>query len=72
MSDYFGVMRCLLDDKVPGSLERSADSPTPVAASIYELIMAPIRFTNTCKDTAFRYNVFAFTVDVWIAFCGHQ
>ena len=51
---YFECMRLLLNNKVPSSLERSHVAPTPVAASIYELVMNPISYAATCKDTQFR------------------
>ncbi|XP_045160514.2 ubiquitin-protein ligase E3C-like [Mercenaria mercenaria] len=50
---YFECMRMLLNKKVPSSLGRSHVAPTPVAASIYELVMNPISYAAICKDVQF-------------------
>ena len=52
--DYFDSMRVLLNCKVPSSLEKSSKPPTPVSASIYELVMAPISYAASSKDRQFR------------------
>ena len=53
-SGYFDSMRVLLNSKVPSSLEKSTQPPTPVSASIYDLIMAPISYAASAKDRLFR------------------
>ncbi|KAL5017056.1 hypothetical protein ScPMuIL_006645 [Solemya velum] len=50
---YFETMRILLNEKVPASLEQSPDPPTPVAASIYDLIMTPISFAVSANNKSF-------------------
>lgn len=54
---YFEYMRQLLNTKVPASLERNHEAPTPMAASIYELIMSPISYAATYNQPAFSNHV---------------
>ncbi|KAK7488482.1 hypothetical protein BaRGS_00020267 [Batillaria attramentaria] len=54
---YFRCMKELLDQKVPASLERSEMPPTPVAGSIFDLIMSPISFATSTADKAFSRQV---------------
>ncbi|KAK3607654.1 hypothetical protein CHS0354_010642 [Potamilus streckersoni] len=56
---YFICMRHLLNAKVPSSLERSNTPPTPVAASIYDLIMSPISFAASTNDRKFSNFILA-------------
>lgn len=51
---YFECMKEILDQKVPSSLERSTIPPTPVAASVLDLIMSPVSFATATADKAFR------------------
>ena len=51
---YFECMKEILNQKVPSSLERSSTPPTPVAASVLDLIMSPVSFATATADKAFR------------------
>ncbi|XP_076462782.1 ubiquitin-protein ligase E3C-like [Babylonia areolata] len=54
---YFECMKEILNEKVPSSLERSPTPPTPVAASVLELIMSPVSFATATSDRAFSRQV---------------
>ncbi|XP_052278265.1 ubiquitin-protein ligase E3C-like isoform X2 [Dreissena polymorpha] len=57
---YFECMRRLLEHKVPGSMERGPQPPTPVAGSILDLVMQPICYAAQCKDSAFSQQVLSY------------
>ncbi|BFZ16582.1 hypothetical protein BsWGS_19621 [Bradybaena similaris] len=54
---YFGCLRKLLNSRVPPSLEESAAPPTPVAESIFDLIMTPVSFAVSVSDQPFRQDI---------------
>ena len=47
-------MRALIDGKIPASLEYTVSAPTPVAASIFDLVMTPLTFVKDGADSDFR------------------
>ncbi|CAG5130999.1 unnamed protein product [Candidula unifasciata] len=54
---YFRCLRKLLSSRVPPSLEESAVPPTPVAESIFDLIMSPVSFAVSMSDKLFRQDI---------------
>ncbi|XP_035826355.1 ubiquitin-protein ligase E3C isoform X2 [Aplysia californica] len=54
---YFGCLRKLLNFRVPASLEKTSVPPTPVAESIFDLIMSPVSFAVASSDKYFRQDV---------------
>ena len=47
-------MRRVLEARVPDSLERSATPPTPIAASILDLIQKPLHIVSVLTDQDLR------------------
>ena len=62
-------MRKLLNSRVPSSLERTTTPPTPVAETIFHLIMYPVSFAVTLSDENFRFEyIFCFSVQIIFSF----
>ncbi len=51
-------MQVLIEAKIPASLERTINPPTPMAASILELVKTPIVHVTEKKDPEYRWVVF--------------
>ncbi|XP_059156173.1 ubiquitin-protein ligase E3C-like [Physella acuta] len=54
---YFNCLRKLLNSRVPASLEKTSVPPTPIAESIFELIMSPVSFAVTAADKSFKQDI---------------
>ncbi len=52
---FFKVMRVLVEEKIPSSIERTINAPTPLAGSILELLKTPILHITQYNDPKFRY-----------------
>uniref|UniRef100_A0A2C9KEQ7 Ubiquitin-protein ligase E3C n=1 Tax=Biomphalaria glabrata TaxID=6526 RepID=A0A2C9KEQ7_BIOGL len=55
--EYFGCLRKLLNSRVPASLEKTTVPPTPIAESIFDLIMSPVSFAVSAPDKTFRQDI---------------
>ncbi|KAK3800090.1 hypothetical protein RRG08_015057 [Elysia crispata] len=54
---YFPCLRQLLNNRVPASLEKTAVPPTPIAESIFDLIMSSVNFAVMTSDKKFRQDI---------------
>ncbi|ESP01317.1 hypothetical protein LOTGIDRAFT_111732 [Lottia gigantea] len=49
-SGYFVCLKELLKNKVPSSIEKSSTPPTPIASSLFNLIMIPVQFITITSN----------------------
>ncbi|CAL1546585.1 unnamed protein product [Lymnaea stagnalis] len=54
---YFSCLRKLLNSRVPTSLEKNSVPPTPIAASIFDLIMSPVSFAISAENKTFKQDI---------------
>ena len=54
---YYSCMRVLLETKVPDSIEKTVTPPTPIAATIFDLIRAPLSFVSEGPTQALRCEI---------------
>ncbi len=54
-SGYYKCMRVLIEHRIPFSIEHTLVAPTPLAASIMDLIYKPLSLTSYAHDSKFRY-----------------
>ena len=47
-------MNVLINERIPSSLERTTHPPTPVAASIYDLVMKPVQLVSSSANSNYR------------------
>ena len=55
LTGYFKVMKVLIEEKIPSSLERTIKPPTPIAGSILDLVKTPILHVTEYEDPEFRF-----------------
>ena len=55
LTGYFKVMKVLIEEKIPSSLERTINPPTPMAGSILDLVKTPILHVTEYDDPDFRF-----------------
>ena len=55
LAGYYECMRVLVQEKIPSSIEHSVTAPTPLAATILDLIRKPLdAVTANPTNTVFR------------------
>ena len=47
-------MRALLEGRIPADIEETVAPPTPLAASILELVMRPVTFSRRTHNVRFQ------------------
>ena len=47
-------MRSLLEGRIPASIEKTVAPPTPLAASILELVKKPVTFARHTNSASFQ------------------
>ena len=50
-------MRILAEAKIPASLERTTNSPTPMSETILNMITKPLVMSTRSPDPTFRYQI---------------
>ncbi|XP_006820665.1 ubiquitin-protein ligase E3C-like [Saccoglossus kowalevskii] len=56
---YYQSVMTLLNERVPSDIEQSPNPPTPIATTVLELVLRPIKLSQSCKENKqFRNVVF--------------